>query len=128
MFAQLLEPVATSTLDTVGAAPATAGFGELSRDFDRLMAAVDERRGFSLFDRVRPGDGNLLEVTASEGWLRAGSADEHRLAAVAVYQMWKNHQNGAPVKVVVTDGRGAPYITIDETRGEPVLSTVTSEG
>jgi SH3-like domain-containing protein len=128
VFSELLEPVSTSTLETTGTAPATAGFGELSRDFDRLMATVDERRGFSLFDRVRQ-DGSSLEVTASETWLRAGSADEHTMSALAVYQMWKNHQNGAPVKVVMLDHDGKAYVTIDETGGaEPLLSVASGDG
>jgi uncharacterized protein YgiM (DUF1202 family) len=127
MFSDLLEPVSTSTLEAAGVAPTTAGFAELSRDFDGLMAAIDERHGFSLFERVRPADGNLLEVIASESWLRAGSSDEHMMSALAVYQMWKNHQNGAPVRVVVTDPHGANYITIDETAGGTPTLTVADQ-
>lgn len=128
VFAKLLDPVATSTLETSTTAPATAGFGELSRDFDGLMAAIDGRRGFKLYDKVHQAGGNALEVNASETWLRAGSADEHLMSALAIYQMWKNHQNNAPVKVVVIDPQGTPYITIDDTSGAVPLLTVASNG
>jgi hypothetical protein len=34
------------------------------------------------------------------------------MAALAFYQMWKNHQNGRPVAMVLEDGSGADYIRI----------------
>ncbi len=37
------------------------------------------------------------------------------LWALAAWQMWKNHQNGAPVRVVVLDPAGSPYLSVDET-------------
>jgi hypothetical protein len=119
VYGELVEPVTASTLDGDAGptAPATAGFGELSRDFDAVLAELGRQRGLRLFETVRPqGDG--LEVTLTDAWLRAGSADEHALAALAVWQMWKNHQNGAPVRLVVLDPAGAPYLTVDETTAD----------
>jgi uncharacterized protein YgiM (DUF1202 family) len=126
IFGDLIEPTATSTLAGGEGGVAGAGFGDLSRDFDRLLGSLTQRYGFALFDRVSPAGGDTLEVTMSEDWLRAGSQDEHLLAAAAIYQMWKNHQNSAPVRVVMLDPRGERYVTIDETQG-PALLTVAAD-
>ena len=40
--------------------------------------------------------------------------------------MWKNHQNSAPVRVVMLDPQGERYVTIDETQG-PALFTVAAD-
>jgi hypothetical protein len=129
IFVDLVQPVATSTLGggAGGPTPVTAGFGDLSRDFDRLMGELTQRYGFSLFDRIHQAGGDLLEVTMSPQWLRAGSDDEHLLAAAAIYQMWKNHQNSAPVRVVMLTPDGKPLITIDETRGGDSLLTLAAD-
>jgi hypothetical protein len=128
IFGDLIAPVATTTLGGGGgAAVATAGFGELSRDFDRLMGQLAQRHGFPLFDQVRQLDGTTLEATLTPDWLRAGSADEHLLAATAIYQMWKNHQNSAPVRVLVLESDGDRYITIDETQGAESLLTLAAD-
>jgi uncharacterized protein YgiM (DUF1202 family) len=126
VFGNLIEPLATSTLSGGEGGVASAGFGDLSRDFDRLLGSLTQRYGFPLFDRVSPAGGDTLEVKMTEHWLRAGSQDEHLLAAAAIYQMWKNHQNSAPVRVVLLDPRGERYVTIDETQG-PALLTVAAD-
>jgi len=126
VFGNLIEPLATSTLSGGEGGVASAGFGDLSRDFDRLLGSLTQRYGFPLFDRVSPTGGDTLEVKMTEHWLRAGSQDEHLLAAAAIYQMWKNHQNSAPVRVVLLDPRGERYVTIDETQG-PALLTVAAD-
>jgi hypothetical protein len=36
--------------------------------------------------------------------------------------MWKNHQNGAPVRLIVVDDQGRDYITISDDKTEPNLS------
>ena len=51
IFGDLIEPLTASTLGG-GAGDATAGFAELSRDFDRLMGNLTQRYGFPLFDRA----------------------------------------------------------------------------
>lgn len=127
VFGNLVEPVGTSTLGGGAGGIAEAGFGDLSRDFDRLMGHVAQRYGFPLFDRVNQAGGDTLEVTASEDWLRAGSRDEHLLAATAIYQMWKNHQNSRPVRVAVLEPGGEGYITIDETQGPDRLLSVAAD-
>ena len=51
-------------------------------------------------------------------WLINGSRDVHLTTAVAIYEMWKNHQNGGPVRLVITDAQGRDYIT-DRRPGHP---------
>jgi hypothetical protein len=34
------------------------------------------------------------------------------MGALAFYELWKNHQNGRPVTLVMTDDRGGEYIRI----------------
>jgi hypothetical protein len=132
IFADLIEPVGTTTLDGGGGGgeggPAGgAGFADLSRDFDRLMGQLARRYGFALFDGVRQADGATLEATLTPAWLRAGSADEHLLAAIAIYQMWKNHQDSAPVRVLVLEPGGERYIAIDETGAPEALLTLSAD-
>lgn len=127
IFADLTEPVATTTLGGVAAGLPSAGFAELSRDFDRLMGHLTRRYGFPLFAKVSQAGGNTLEATLTPQWLRAGSDDEHLLAAAAIYQMWKNHQNSAPVRVVLLQPNGERYIAIDETQGEDSFLTLAAD-
>ena len=78
IYGDLIQPVSSSTLGGPGsAAPAvaSAGFQDLSRDFDRLLGDVTQRYGFPLFTRVQQPGGDTLEATLSEDWLRAGSRD-----------------------------------------------------
>ncbi|MEK0082500.1 SH3 domain-containing protein [Benzoatithermus flavus] len=127
IFGNLVEPVAASTLGGGEAVVAHAGFQELSRDFDRLMGVLAQRYGFPLFEKVHQAGNNTLEVTLTPQWLRAGSDDEHLLAATAIYQMWKNHQNSTPVRVVVLDPQGKRYITIDDTQGPDKLLSLAAD-
>jgi hypothetical protein len=116
IFSDLVEPLAPTTLSGGVSGWPSAGFTDLSPDFDRLMANVSQRYGFRLFQSVRQTGDNTLEATLTPQWLRAGSDDEHLLAATAMYQMWKNHQNGAPVRIVLLEPGGEGYIAIDDTQ------------
>lgn len=127
IFGDLVEPVAASTLGSGEAGETNAGFQDLSRDFDRLMGTLARRYGFPLFERVQQAGGNTLEATLSPQWLRAGSDDEHLLAATAIYQMWKNHQNGSPVRVALLEPGGKRLITIDDTQGPDKLLTLSAD-
>ena len=62
IFGNLIEPLTPSTLGG-GGGTITAGFGELSRDFDRLMGNLTQRYGFPLFEKVRQAGDNTLEAT-----------------------------------------------------------------
>jgi hypothetical protein len=130
IFSELLTPAMTSTLLRNGdPALMTAGFGDLSRDFDRLMGLVNQRAGYALVEKVRPHDGNALDVSLTEEWYRDGSRDEHMLTALTIYQMWKNHQNSAPVRLTLLEPDGEPYIVIDDaaTAG-PAIMIESGEG
>jgi uncharacterized protein YgiM (DUF1202 family) len=127
IFGNLVEPTATSALGGSEAGLAASGFQDLSRDFDRLVGTLARRYGFPLFENVRQAGDNTLEATLTPQWLRAGSDREHLLAATAVYQMWKNHQNSGPVRVVLLDPGGKRYIAIDDTQGPDKLLTLAAD-
>jgi hypothetical protein len=127
MFGDLLEPIAPTTLVPQPVRIPSAGFGELAPDFDRLLGNLAQRHGFPLFESVRQQGTNTLQLTLSPQWLRAGSADEHLLAATAVYEMWKNHQNSAPVVVEMLEPGGKRYLTIDDARKDSPLLTVVAD-
>ena len=58
-----------------------------------------------------------------------GSRDEHMLTALTIYQMWKNHQNSAPVRLTLLEPDGEPYVVIDDaaTAG-PAIMIESGEG
>lgn len=125
IFGDLVERVSQSTLGA--GEESTAGFLELSESFDRALRGINSTLGYRIAGEVRQADG-ALQVRANEDWLRATSRDAHLLAALAIYQMWKNHENNRPVRVVLLDGDD-PYVTIgDETAGPRVIMGPTSDG
>lgn len=113
----LLERVSQSTLGQ-GPEQASAGFLDLSEGFDRALRGINAMTGHPVVREVRQAEGGTLRVTPADDWLRATSRDAHLMTALAVYQMWKNHQNNAPVRVVLLDGRDS-YITIADENGGP---------
>jgi SH3-like domain-containing protein len=120
----LLETVARSTLAT-GEAPALeqdAGFRDISEGFDRLVQSLNAELGYTVVERVQRTGADELTVTPTEQWLRYGSRDAHVMTAAAVYQMWKNHQDQAPVRVTVKGSDGGEYITIADGAAGPELS------
>jgi hypothetical protein len=46
------------------------------------------------------------------------------MGTLAVYQLWKNHQNNAPVRVVLVDEKREPYVTIDDQAPGTTLTVV----
>jgi hypothetical protein len=126
IYGGLLERVAASGLlpgdGTVAAGD--AGFMQLSESFDRLIRRVNGDLGYRMVDDVvQTGDG-VLQVTPTPAWLRSGSRDAHMMGALAFYQLWKNHQNGRPVALVMTDDRGEEYIRIADGDLGPELAMV----
>jgi uncharacterized protein YgiM (DUF1202 family) len=126
IYGGLLERVAASGLlpgdGTVAAGD--AGFMQLSESFDRLIRRVNGDLGYRMVDDVvQTGDG-VLQVTPTPAWLRSGSRDAHMMAALAFYQLWKNHQNGRPVALVMTDDRGEEYIRIADGDLGPELAMI----
>jgi uncharacterized protein YgiM (DUF1202 family) len=126
IYGGLLERVAASGLlpgdGTI--AGDDAGFMQLSESFDRLIRRINGDLGYRMVDDVvQAGDG-VLQVTPTEAWLRSASRDAHMMAALAFYQLWKNHQNGRPVALVMTDDRGEEYIRIVDRDLGPELAMV----
>ena len=110
IYGTLLDEVTASALARTHV---DTGFATLSQDFDQLVYQVNQSLGLPMFESVTPS-GSTLIVTPTESWLRASSRDAQVLAAAAVYQMWKNHQNGAPVAVVLLDDEEADYVVIED--------------
>lgn len=133
VYGGLLEPVATSSFGAGGAsvgrslADEDAGFRTLSESFNRLMANINAAAGYPAVRDVRQDDDTLL-VTPTEEWLISGSRDAHLMTAAAIYEMWKNHQNSAPVRVVMTDAAGQPYVTVDDSADQLVTVAGPSQG
>jgi hypothetical protein len=99
-----------------------AGFLQLSESFDVLMRRINTQLGYPVIETVEQlGDGTLRVVPTPQ-WLRDGSREGHMMAAAAIYQMWKNHQNSAPVAVVMADSTGEDYIAIRDEAAGPSLS------
>jgi len=91
-----------------------AGFQTYSKGFDSLMASIGQRLGYQIFDEVERIDNNRLRLIPSADFMRGGSQDAHLMAALAVHQMWKNHQDGRPVSVTLMGASGEEYVTIDD--------------
>ena len=127
IFDNLVDRTAQSTLGGDGTAVATnAGFLDLSESFDKALRSIDSTLGYPVVRSVHQGESNSLRVVANPDWLRATSRDAQLMTALAVYQMWKNHQNNQPVRVTLMDG-DQPYISIADEAGGPRL-TVTDAG
>jgi hypothetical protein len=128
VFGQLLQAVARSTLS--GAAPAAAedaGFLRWSEGFNRLLGDIDAEAGYPMAKTVEQPEADLLRVVPTRQWLINGGRDAHLMTALAIYEMWKNHQNGGPVRLVITDDRERDYITVVDRDGQPELSVAAPE-
>lgn len=121
IFGGLLETVSQSGLSP-GAEGTDAGFLQLSESFDVLMRRINTQLGFPVVDAVEQTGDGTLRVVPTQQWLLNGSREAHMMAAAAIYQMWKNHQNSAPVAVVMADAAGEDYITIRDEASGPSLS------
>ena len=90
-----------------------AGFAEYSSDFDELVGQINDRLGFAIVESVASEE-NHLTIEPTDAWLRASSQDAHALATTAVYGMWKNYNNNAPVGVVFLDENDQTYVSIED--------------
>jgi hypothetical protein len=115
VFGDLVERVAQSTLG--GEREVSAGFREYSESFDAALHGLEDAFGHPVVREVRRAEGDVLQVVPNPGWLLATSRETHLATVLAVYEMWKNRQNDAPVRVVLLDGE-EPYIALtDEADG-----------
>src|SRR5215831_12359790 len=62
-------------------------------------------------DQAGPGE---IRVTPTREFLFGGGRDAQIATTLAIYEMWKNHQNGQPVVVTLLDDQGNPYIGIQD--------------
>jgi hypothetical protein len=122
IYNQLVVPVSQSLLRQEAR---TGPFAELSSGFDSLVDKLNEQLGYDLVQKVERAEDNTLRVTPSQEWLLYGSRDAHTMAALAFYQLWKNHQNDRPVILLVMSNENKPYITITDTDTGPQLSIQT---
>jgi outer membrane lipoprotein-sorting protein len=119
VYDELVRKVAESKLD-VGA---TSGpFAPYSATFDALIARINDYLGYPIVAAVERAGENTLRITPTSDWLRGGDTQSHLMAAMGFYQMWKNHQNGAPVTLVMMDNQGQDYIRINDSESGPLLS------
>lgn len=103
----------------------TAGFEKLSPEFDTLLAGIGQHMGMRLFESATQGKDGVLRLKPSEEFLTRGSPDAHLLAALAAHQMWKNFNNGRPVRVAMSGPRGRDYIGLNDGGPQgPVLDVV----
>jgi uncharacterized protein YgiM (DUF1202 family) len=118
VFRDLVDQVAQSQLNGgVG----TAGFQELSQGFDQLMGRLGQQLGYPLVTGVAQGENGELRVTPTREFLLYSGRDVHVATTLAIYQMWKNHQNSAPVAVVLLGEDGRPYVSIQDRPAGPDL-------
>jgi hypothetical protein len=122
IFGNLVDRVSLSQLEGGGG---DAGFQGLSEDFDVLIGRMGQQLGYRLVDTVEQTGNGLLHVMPTRDFLLYGGRDAHMATTLAIYQMWKNHQNSQPVSVILLDDAGKPYITIEEeTTGPDFLISV----
>lgn len=119
LFADLVKRRSASTLGD--AAPAQAGFGRLSPGFDGLVASIGDKLGYRFAEKVEQSGNGTLRVVPTQEWLYNTSRDAKMFAALALYQMWKNYNNGRPVTMTL-GSQGPTAITIADAANGPELT------
>lgn len=122
IYSDLVVRVQQSQL--VGGAPVAveeAGFQALAPEFDQLMGRLDQQLGYRMVARVQEVNDAELRITPTREFLIGGGREAHIATTLAIYQMWKNHQNGRPVVVTLLDERGNPYVGIQDRPSGPEL-------
>src|SRR5215831_7058974 len=120
IYGNLVDRVAQSQLQLV---PADAGFQTLSPEFDQLIAAMAEQLGYPIIRSVETSTGDTLRVVPTDDFLVNSGRDAHMAVALAIYEMWKNHENQRPVRLEFLGLDGRPYMVVEETAGGPRWST-----
>jgi hypothetical protein len=113
--------VQLSSATRLGREAEPAGFKDLSPGFDSLIRNIEEHYGYQMVDRVEITENRTLRVAPTREWLLYGGRQDHLLAALAFYQMWKENQNDQPVNVSLMDEKGGQYITISDGSSGPSL-------
>ena len=98
-----------------------AGFKDLSPGFDSLIRTIEEHYGYLMVDRVEITENRTLRVVPTREWLLYGGRQDHLLATLAFYQMWKDNQDDQAVNVSLMDEKGGQYITVSDDSSGPSL-------
>lgn len=114
--------VQLSSATRLGRETARVGFKDLSPGFDSLVRSIEQRYGYQMFDRVEITENRTLRVIPTREWLIYGSRQDHLLAALALYEMWKNNQKDQPVNLALMDEKGGQYIIISDAAAGPSLT------
>ncbi|MBF5095204.1 SH3 domain-containing protein [Azospirillum sp. INR13] len=121
LFADLVKRNSASTLGGGDTAPAQAGFGRLSPGFDGLVANISDKLGYRFAEKVEQSGNGTLRVVPTQEWQYNTSRDGKMFAALALYQMWKNYNNGRPVTMTL-GSQGPTAITIADAANGPELT------
>jgi hypothetical protein len=113
--------VQLSSATRLGRETEPAGFKDLSPGFDSLIRKIEEHYGYPMVERVEITENRTLRVAPTREWLVYGGRQDHLLAALAFYQMWKDNQNDQPVNVSLMDEKGGQYISISDGSSGPSL-------
>lgn len=113
--------VQLSSATRLGRETEPAGFKDLSPGFDSLMRTIEERYGYQMVERVEVTEERTLRVVPTREWLVFGGRQDHLLAVLAFYQMWKGNQDDQAVNVSLMDEKGGQYITVSDDSSGPSL-------
>jgi hypothetical protein len=113
--------VQLSSATRLGRETEPAGFKDLSPGFDSLMRTIEERYGYQMVERVEVTEERTLRVVPTREWLVFGGHQDHLLAVLAFYQMWKGNQDDQAVNVSLMDEKGGQYITVSDDSSGPSL-------
>ena len=125
VFGDLVKRQTPSTLGGAssagGSAASDAGFGRISSGFDGLLANINNQLGYRFAERVEQSGNGALRVIPTQEWLYNTSREAKLYATLALYEMWKNHNNGRPVSVAL-GSPGSSAIAIEDSGRGPELS------
>lgn len=122
VFSDLVDRVAASNLGS-GAADAFAG---ISPEFGGLLGRIGDEAGYRMVDEVRQTDGDRLVVTPTGDWMDRADRETKLMTALAIYEMWKNHNNGRPVRVGIVDRQGNGLVDIADGTDGPEMTVEES--
>ncbi len=118
VFSDLLRQRSASTLGH--STDQRNSFARYSSSFDRLINHVNSELGYSFAERVEAGEDGVLRVTPTKEWLFNTSREAKIYAAMALYEMWKNHNTGRSVSVAL-GARGDNPITVADGADGPLI-------
>ncbi|CAO3453424.1 hypothetical protein [Azospirillum argentinense] len=121
VFGDLVKRQTPSTLGGASSAASDAGFGRISSGFDGLLAGINNQLGYRFAEKVEQSGNGALRVIPTQEWLYNTSREAKIYAALALYEMWKNHNNGRPVSVAL-GSPGSSAIAIEDSGRGPELS------